>query len=307
MKKLLYCLIFTSLMILLAVVPASAMNYHHADIYTFEDLKSEIDALNEEGITDTLIVFDIHKDITFTDTIDIDCKDIEIDFKNCSDKNEVKFNIDGHLAFDINTYNPDVKLYFDDVAFYAREDNVLVSESAVEVSKYSDGCLIDGAKFTNLTNYHSNGGCIYVNAENCTIQNCTFNDCIAEYGGCIYINNDIVNVNYCTFTKCGAREYGAGAYVASGCSGIKFDGCTFTKSYCMYNNVGICVYGSGEDNVTIINCTSDNGWQSYYYCKETNTLGSLLSTGNIWIITTIVALACIVIVFIKRKNKANAA
>lgn len=303
MKKVI-CIALTLLIVLLTVAPAFALtDCVDVRVYDFDRLQEELESLSENQ----RINIRVCKDIVFTDTIEISADGAQVEFFNDTEAKEAKFIIDGLVGIDINTYTPNVKLYFNDVVFGVEEYSDSTTECGIEISKYSDGCLIDGATFSCLSNVDSDGAGIYVNAEDCTINNCTFSKCRASYGAGIYINNDIVTVDACTFDGCFSMSYGAGVYSAAFCSGVEIKNCSFNCD--SRKTKGACVYGYGENYVKVIDCTPKNGgdW-CYYGCEEINTkVGSILSTGSLAVITTIVVLSGIATVIFIRRKKSNEA
>ena len=302
MKKTMSILL-AMIMVLLMATPSFALTGCLVEkISDFATLKAKLEALGDGQ----RVQYDILNDIVFTETININAERVVLEFNNMSKSKEAQFIVDGVLGIDVNTYNPNVELYFKDVVFAAQKDDSKRNECGIEISKYSDNCTIDGAKFFYLTNFSSEAAGIYVNAENCTISNCTFDNCSADYGAGIYINNDVVTVENCTFNGCYATSYGGGIYAASYCSDIEITGCTFNKATAK-KGLGSCVYGFGEDYVKVIKCSPIGGSWCYYGCEQIDGVGSFISTGSIAVISAVVVLAGIaVFVFIKRKKSNKA-
>ncbi len=89
---------------------------------------------------------------------------------------------------------------------------------------------ISGITFSK--NSGEDGGAIYVDQENVTIENCTFsengkNDCgETEQGGTIYIDNDNTTIKNCTITKSRSNDEGGAIYNNN--NGTLIQDCTIT-------------------------------------------------------------------------------
>ena len=310
MKKVI-CIVLTLLTVMLMVVPASALPYYTSvDIYTFEELKREIEKLPDE---DAIVAFYIHNDITITETINIRCDNTELDFVNASDSDKVTLWVDNCLGFDINTYTDDVHMCFDGVKIVdLLETGYGGTARGIEVSAYSDGVEISGAIFYALgSNFINYGGAIYVNNDDCLIKDCTFIRCYAyREGGAIYINDDDVTIKDCTFSGCAvdnSESKGGGIAVSSGRKNILIDGCTFSNP--AHDGIGQAVYGSGteEKYTKVTNCNPKSDiefWYANCYYAD-NAAGSLVSEGNLWIIIAVVIVAAGVAFFVIKKKKIN--
>ena len=146
------------------------------------------------------------------------------------------------------------------------------------------------------------GGAIYVDGEHCTIQGGHFTGCYADTdGGAICLNEDYGVVKDCTFTSCDAGDDGGAIYVCAGADECIVKNCSFERCSCEERGNAVC----GDNDTRVINCIS-NTENSYKLCKVENSTGSIMSQGNIIIITSILVVAIIVVVILViRKRKHN--
>ncbi len=113
------------------------------------------------------------------------------------------------------------------ITFDGNSSGWLESKACGAIAVNQEWIVIQDCKFTNnkAQNY-CHGGAIYINNDNTSISNCTFDSNSANHGGAIYIDNEDTTITNCTFTNNTAGYGGA-----------------------IYNN---------DDNTVINNCTIKN-------------------------------------------------
>lgn len=126
---------------------------------------------------------------------------------------------------------------------------------AIYVNK--PGCTIQNCTFENCLD--CDGGAVYVNAVDCTIQKCTFEACKGYDGGAICINQHNCHIINCGFTDCNAEDYGGGVYVCSYTYGIVVSHCTFNNVSAYYGQ-----YFSGAQDAKAFDCSPHWGEKEYY-------------------------------------------
>ena len=308
MKKIISILL-TMIMVLLMAAPAFALtNATEVLVYDFKTLKENIEQLSDNA----RVEYKIFNDIVFTDTIEMNAKNLVIEFSNNSGKDEVNFIIGDKIGLYLKWGSKNCNLKFDNITFKGNGTYYKDADdgNGIYVGQYSEKTKIDGAKFENLgVDYKevvaaSNCGAgMYINSEDITISNCKFVKCHAYCGGGMYIDNDDVTVEGCTFDSC-SSEYGGGVYVGRTCSEVYIKDCTFINPT-SHKQIGHAVYGSGEDSTFVYRSGNEVGFGTWFaYCTvDPNYQGSFLSTGNIAIVSVVVVLAGIAtVVFIKRKK-----
>ena len=94
-----------------------------------------------------------------------------------------------------------------------------------------------GITLTNINFLNARGGngpasAIYVNAPDCTIKNCLFDNCQYQDGGAVHISSEGTNTkfNNCNFTNNVARNTRFGGAVYIEASDCQFNDCNFEKN-----------------------------------------------------------------------------
>lgn len=232
MKKIISMLL--AVLLLASVFPFSVFATGTAkyDIENFYALKKVINELQNGNI----VHLNIKKDITITEQLTINASDVTIYFTG-----PATFSLSGNRAFYID--NEDVKLYFENITIDG--GSLLLDDDGQAFYVNDEDCLISGAVIKNCGSYKFGyiqfyrntysswcGGAIDVDGEDCTIENCRFESCMAfDDGGAIYIDDEGCKVKNCSFNDCTVKEGKGGAiYVCYEQTDAEIDNCKF--SFC---------------------------------------------------------------------------
>lgn len=176
-------------------------------------------------------------------------------------------------------------------AFYLNRDDILLNLYNITII---DGDA-DGANYAD----DGEGGAIYVDGGDCIIKgnDCTIKNCNAEYGGAIAVSGHDCTINDIVFSENTASSTGGNdLYVFWG--DCKVNNCKFYSSS-PNANITADTYFDGC-NITKKMCVGD-----VHQVVITNSTGSFISEGNLWIViaVSLFALGGIVSVIIVKKKK----
>lgn len=314
LTALLLCLLFTTLFALPAAAESwtdpKTGEYYHV-INNGSELKSVIEGCEKSDKKFHLLLRDPY--LRVNDTIEI---------KNT---NHFVFELDDTYGYvNITSEDDDEPLFFisenapGTVLEFQTPDKDLEIRSGVLFYSYNkedeggailiegNGSKIIGGKFMHCNATVDDGGAIYVDAENVTIDGSCFYDAESNGdGGAICVNRDNCTIKNCLFDACKSHgSYGGGGvYFCSGADNGYVENCTFED--CDADD-GKCVYGDRDTKIR--NCSPGFGNEdNYYHCKSGDYSGSIISSGTVWIIIIIFAVVIVatVLLILKKKKPAE--
>ena len=184
----------------------------------------------------------------------------KVSYNNATDYGGAIYVAGNNALIDLVNFEKCIAYYYDGGAIYVTGLNSTISnskfaENRVDGSEARGGSIniqgnvtkILNCIFDKCTAYE--GGVVYVNGYNVTIDGYSCNRSLATNGGAIYIMGDYVSISNFNMSYTNATQYGGAIYVAG--DFVSIDNSNFTRCIA-YNNDGGALFVAGS-NTTIKN------------------------------------------------------
>ncbi|WP_133241925.1 right-handed parallel beta-helix repeat-containing protein, partial [Methanobrevibacter thaueri] len=135
-----------------------------------------------------------------------------------------------------------------------------------------------GITLNNVRILNSNGGngpasALYIDASDCTINNCLFDNCQYQGGGAVHISDEGTNTafNNCNFTNNVGRHSNSGGAVFIEANDCEFTGCNFEENTAAH---GGAIHVASGGNLKIDSCNfTENTAETWGYGGAINIVG----------------------------------